>query len=211
MENGKKKNFKNNIDLNKKKTLNGIIIQKLLEGNQRYIKGNNKTVSCKKLRKSLINSQSPFAIILSCADSRVVPELIFDCNIGDLFVVRVAGNIANTCSIASIEYAVINLGYKLILVLGHESCGAVTATIKGGDNGKHLNHLCSYIEESINSPSEKKSINDAVKLNAINNARNLIKNSSIIANKVKINNLKIVSGYYSLSEGTVDILNLGVY
>ena len=75
--------------------------------------------------------------------------MIFDCNIGELFVVRVAGNIANMSSMASIEYAVAHLNCKLILVLGHESCGAVTAAVNGGDNGPNLNHLCDHIADAV--------------------------------------------------------------
>ena len=145
------------------------IKQRLIEGNNQYVEDKENLLSDKVLRNSLTNGQYPFAIILSCADSRVVPEMIFDCNIGELFVVRVAGNIANTSSIASIEYAVAHLDCKLIVVLGHESCGAVTAAIKGGDNGKNINHLCSYIEPAVNL-SNSSNVNDVVKENAKINA-----------------------------------------
>jgi len=96
-------------------------------------------------RQELTGGQKPYAIILSCADSRVVPELAFDTGMGEIFVIRVAGNTANASSIASIEYAVAHLGVNLIVVLGHESCGAVTAAIAGGDNGHNLNHLLAHI------------------------------------------------------------------
>ncbi|MGY8952062.1 MAG: carbonic anhydrase, partial [Flavobacteriales bacterium] len=97
----------------------------LKEGNSRYTNDNlTHPNSDNNRKKSQTGGQTPFAIILSCADSRVVPELIFDQGIGDLFVIRVAGNTANASSIASIEYAVAHLGTKLIVVLGHESCGA---------------------------------------------------------------------------------------
>ena len=97
------------------------IQERLKEGNKRYVSDLENPSSDKELRGSLTGGQQPFAIVLSCADSRVVPEMIFDCNIGELFVVRVAGNIANKSSIASIEYAVAHLNCKMILVLGHES------------------------------------------------------------------------------------------
>jgi carbonic anhydrase len=165
------------------------IKQRLMDGNKRYVADIEDLDSSKDLRVSVIAGQSPFAIILSCADSRVVPEMIFDCNIGELFVIRVAGNIANKCSIASIEYAVAHLGCKLIFVLGHQACGAVTAAVKGGDNvSTNLNHLCSHIEEAVKTSSKSAGINDIVKLNAVINANNLIKNSNIISNSVKIIN-----------------------
>jgi carbonic anhydrase len=91
--------------------------------------------------QELLKGQWPFAIMLCCSDSRATPEIVFDTRLGDLFVVWVAGNVANTSSIASMEFAVANLGTKLVVVMGHESCGAVAATIKGGDLGRNLNRL----------------------------------------------------------------------
>jgi carbonic anhydrase len=181
------------------------IKSRLIEGNNRYVEDKEDLKSDIVLRQKLTAGQQPFAIILSCADSRVVPEMIFDCNIGELFVVRVAGNIANSSSIASIEYAVANIGCKLIVVLGHESCGAVTATIKGGDNGKNLNHLCSFISPSIEL-AEDAHVNSVVKANAKYNANLLEKNSEIISGFVSSGKLKIQPAYYSLTKGNVDFL-----
>ena len=111
-------------------------LSRIKEGNARFVadKLDGKLQDSSR-RDSLVKGQQPYAIILGCADSRVVPELAFDAGLGELFTVRVAGNIANTSSIASIEYAVAHCGSKLIVVLGHQSCGAVTAAIAGGDNG----------------------------------------------------------------------------
>ena len=97
------------------------IKQRLIDGNHQYVQDKENILSDIVLRNSLTKGQYPFAIILSCADSRVVPELIFDCNIGELFVVRVAGNIANKSSIASIEYAVAHIGCQVVIVLTHYS------------------------------------------------------------------------------------------
>ena len=96
-------------------------------------------------RKKTAKKQNPWAIVLTCADSRVSPELVFDCGIGELFVVRVAGNIANACSIASIEYAVHALGVKLIVVLGHENCGAVKAALGGGSVSYNVDQLLGHL------------------------------------------------------------------
>ena len=118
------------------------IEQRLIDGNEKFVANKLEgKLQDSNRRESLTKGQEPYAIILSCADSRVVPELAFDAGLGEIFVIRVAGNVANTSSIASIEYAVAHLGSKIIVVLGHQSCGAVTAAVQGGDNGYHLNHL----------------------------------------------------------------------
>ena len=156
-------------------------------------------------RQALSEGQHPFAIILSCADSRVVPELAFDQGLGEIFVVRVAGNVANTSSIASIEYAVANLGVKLIVVMGHESCGAVSAAIGGGDAGPNLNSLISLIEPAVNQSSDK-AVSAVVKENVRINAKALIEKSDIISSAVKENDVKVVTAYYNLESGIVDFL-----
>lgn len=157
-------------------------------------------------RKSLTGGQNPFAIILSCADSRVVPELAFDTGLGEIFVIRVAGNVANTSSTASIEYAVAHLGVNLIVVLGHESCGAVTAAIAGGNNGYNLNHLLAHISPAI-AASRKKDVNSVVKKNAKMNCDDLVNRSAIIKKATEgKSGLKIVPAYYNLGSGKVNFL-----
>ena len=179
------------------------IKKRLISGNNNYIGDKENLSSNASLRNELTGGQSPFAIVLSCADSRVVPEMIFDCNIGELFVVRVAGNIANSSSIASIEYAVAHLNCKMILVLGHESCGAVTAAVKGGDNGPNLNHLCGHISAAVKM-GEGKELSDVIKINAANNAKSMVEKSEILKNAVNNSGLVIESGYYNLGSGKVD-------
>ena len=179
------------------------IQERLKEGNKRYVSDLENPSSDKELRGSLTGGQQPFAIVLSCADSRVVPEMIFDCNIGELFVVRVAGNIANSSSIASIEYAVAHLNCKMILVLGHESCGAVTAADNGGDNGPNLNHLTDHISDAVKM-GKGKDLSEVIKINAFNNAQVLADKSEIIKNAVHNSGLVIESAYYNLGSGKVD-------
>ena len=156
-------------------------------------------------RNELVGGQSPYAIILSCADSRVVPEIAFDKGLGELFVIRVAGNIPNTSSIASIEYAVAHLGVNLIVVLGHENCGAVAAAIQGGDNGANLNHLLDHISPALHA-CESKETNTVVKKNAELTAEALVEKSSIIKDATS-KGLKIIPGFYNLGTGKVDFLN----
>ncbi len=184
------------------------IIQRLETGNQRFVADKLAgDLQDNSRRVALTEGQSPFAIVLSCADSRVVPELAFDTGLGELFVVRVAGNIANSSSIASIEYAVAHLGTSVVVVMGHESCGAVTAAIGGGDNGYNLNHLLSHIAPAIAACGEGASVAQVVKKNAELNAEELKNRSLIIGNAVVSGKVSIVPAYYNLSTGKVNFIN----
>jgi len=182
-------------------------LNRLIEGNARFVQDHlDGKFQDSSRRGELVDGQQPYAIILGCADSRVVPELAFDAGLGELFTVRVAGNVANTSSMASIEYAVAHLGTKLIVVLGHESCGAVTAAVSGGDNGYNLNHLLGQITPAIAASKEGDSINQVVKINAELNAAELKSRSTIIKNAVDSGEVNIVSAYYNLGSGQVDFL-----
>mgnify|MGYP000244696276 CR=1 FL=1 len=182
-------------------------LERLRVGNERFVADKvDGQLQDSQRRETLTDGQDPFAIILSCADSRVVPEFAFDTGLGELFVIRVAGNVANVSTIASIEYAVANLGVQLILVMGHESCGAITAAIDGGDAGKNLNHLLEHINPAIEAAATK-SVNTVVKKNALLTAKELVANSEIIKNAVKNNNVKLKSAYYNLGSGAVDFLD----
>lgn len=181
-------------------------LERLQKGNEKFVKDQlDGKLQNSSRRDDLVSGQRPYAIILSCADSRVVPELAFDTGLGELFVIRVAGNVANTSSIASIEYAVAHLGTKLIVVLGHQSCGAVTAAIGGGDNGYNLNHLLAHIAPAIQA-AETDDINTVVKKNAQLTVRDLMVRSSIIHHAVDDGGLKILPAYYNLDSGKVDFI-----
>lgn len=183
------------------------IIDRLKAGNERFV--NDKLdgkLQDSARRGNLTGGQSPYAIILSCADSRVVPELAFDTGLGELFVIRVAGNIANSSSIASIEYAVAHLHTSVIMVLGHQSCGAVTAAVQGGDNGYNLNHLLAHITPAINASDAGADINDVVRKNAELTTQELSTRSGIIRQAVADGKLKILPAYYNLDSGRVDFL-----
>ncbi|MCB0633964.1 MAG: carbonic anhydrase [Saprospiraceae bacterium] len=183
------------------------VLQRLQEGNKRFVQDKlDGKLQNSTRRKALTSGQEPYAIILSCADSRVIPELAFDTGLGELFVVRVAGNVANSSSIASIEYAVANLNTPVIVVLGHENCGAVTAALSGGDNGYNLNHLLSHITPAVSASGADSSVNEVVKENALLSAAELINRSAIIRNAAEAGQLEIVSGYYNLESGKVDML-----
>lgn len=182
------------------------VIDRLQTGNQRFVadKLDGKLQDSER-RSHLSSGQNPYAIVLSCADSRVVPELAFDTGLGEIFTVRVAGNIANTESIASIEYAVAHLGSKVIVVMGHESCGAVTAAINGGDNGYNLNILLGQITPAV-AQAGSSDVNTVVKKNAHLNAEELVNRSAIIRNAVEKGEVKVVPAYYHLGSGQIDFL-----
>ena len=182
------------------------IIKWLKDGNQRFVSD----TTVKKIRNSthrelLAGGQSPLAVVLGCADSRVVPEIVFDTDLGELFTVRVAGNVASISAIASIEFAVAQLNVKVVLVKGHSGCGAVTAAVDGGDHGHNLNKLITHILPAIEQ-NPGRSVDEVVKSNARINAEELIKRSTIIAEAVKKNQLKIYPAFYHLESGEVEFL-----
>lgn len=181
-------------------------LARLKEGNKRFVadsqQGELRDLS---RRAELTGGQSPFAIIVSCADSRVVPELAFDTGIGELFVLRVAGNISNASTVGSIEYAVAHLGTKLIVVMGHESCGAVGAAIAGNPGSQSLDHLVAHIQEAVETVGSG-DVNTVVKENAKINAQALTEKSKIIKDGVANGGVEIVSAYYNLGDGKVEFL-----
>jgi carbonic anhydrase len=183
------------------------IEDRLAKGNARFVADTLEgKLQDSSRRVELVAGQAPYAIVLSCADSRVVPELSFDTGLGELFTVRVAGNVANTSSIASIEYAVAHIGCKVIVVMGHQSCGAVTAAVAGGNNGHNLNHLLAHITPAIAVNEPGTDINEIVKTNAELNAQDLKDRSDIIRAAVDKGDVKIIPAYYHLTSGKVDFL-----
>ncbi len=181
-------------------------LQKLVEGNRRYMRDQLVHAdNTAERRASLASKQEPFAIILSCSDSRVVPEIIFDQNIGDLFVVRVAGNVAGSIERDSIDYAALYLGSSVLLVLGHENCGAVKAVLEG--NTKDIAAIASQIEPALQgiSPTQK----DALKSAVIANVKQVISQLSttpVLSKLIKNESLKIVGGFYDFLSGEVQLL-----
>ncbi len=183
------------------------IIDRLKEGNNRFVADKlDGQLQDSSRRTHLTSGQSPYAIILSCADSRVVPELAFDTGLGEIFVIRVAGNVANSSTIASIEYAVANLNTSVIVVLGHQSCGAVTAAIQGGNNGYNLNHLLAHIQPAIGESGTDASVDEVVKKNAELTGKSLVERSTIIQSAFEQGQVRILPAYYNLDSGKVDFL-----
>ena len=196
-------------------------LERLREGNQRYVTGTRIHGSGldHSRRHELVSAQTPFAVILGCADSRVPPEIVFDQGLGDLFVIRVAGNVAQPFEIGSAEYAVARLNTKLIVVLGHSGCGAVKAalsTLQGRANGlsPSLDSLVKKIEPAVSglladaanrSPEELLSL--AVRANVRNSMQQLQADSELLSQRVQDGTLAIVGAEYSLATGAVGFLS----
>jgi carbonic anhydrase len=188
--------------------------RRLIAGNRRFVNQNRQYPNQSKRRlQSVSKKQYPYAAILGCADSRVPPEIIFDQGLGDLFVVRVAGNIATNETIGSLEYATANLGTQLIVVLGHKGCGAVSAAIDNQPDDGRINSVIDDIKPSLSeTPRTRSNINDVNDDNnpVINNieyqARKLQNNSQIIDRLIRDDKLKIVGAYYDINTGKVRFL-----
>ena len=187
-------------------------LERLLKGNQRYIEGLSRRHDFKHEREALAGGQNPYAGILSCADSRIAPEYAFDSGRGDLFVCRVAGNFANDDTVASLEYAVAILNTPLILVLGHDSCGAVDATIKSlKDNTVlpgHLPSLVAALAPAVKAVSQHEGnpLDNAIRQNVIDNVAKLKSATPILNAAVEQGKLKVVGGIYRLADGRVDMV-----
>jgi carbonic anhydrase len=187
-------------------------LQKLMEGNDRYVLDHvEHPHEGAQRRVDLSGAQHPFAIVLGCADSRVVPELIFDQGVGDLFVLRVAGNVADDAVIASIEYAVEHLGTRLVVVLGHERCGAVMAAIDHAFSEGKLNSLISYIEPAVKAGQLVNGdcvVSDTIKAHVNLMVKAIASTRPILSHEVANRTLKVVPAYYRLTTGKVDFLDL---
>jgi carbonic anhydrase len=184
---------------------------KLKEGNGRYTSGNlQHPGQTTERRTELAKTQHPYAAIVSCSDSRVPPEIVFDQGLGDLFVVRVAGNVINDEGLGSIEYTVDHLGTRLILVLGHQSCGAVeaareTIAAKGKAPG-HIESLVTAIKPAVEATA-KDDLDATIKANVKNVVQALRSSTPILKAKVDSGEVKVIGGYYSLDTGAVTFLD----
>lgn len=178
----------------------------LREGNKRFVTGTLLHPNhCEESRQNLANGQEPIATILSCADSRVPPVDIFDQGLGDLFIVRVAGNIIGDHALGSIEYAVKHLHTPLVIVMGHASCGAVGAVASGAHLEGHIATLGPAIQSAIKrvEKSDGNLVNNASKELARQIARKIAESEPIIADLVKNGTVKVVPAFYELHSGEV--------
>jgi carbonic anhydrase len=193
-------------------------VSRLMEGNARYVAGAPQHPnSDADRRQSLVDGQQPFATIVACSDSRVGPELIFDQGLGDLFVIRVAGNVLDDVVLGSVEYSVIHLGVPLVMVLGHEHCGAVAATVAAlagetsdDDKGTRIGALVDLIRPSIGlvPPDAPDKLETAVLVNARRTAHLMLAKSQPLNDRAISNRLKVLSARYRLGDGRVTDLEM---
>lgn len=185
-------------------------LNKLIEGNLRYV---NSTTVChddwtaKRLAQT--KGQEPFAVIVTCSDSRVPPEIIFDQVLGDLFVIRTAGNVVDDFAIGSIEYGVTVLGADLIVVLGHSNCGAVDGALKGLKFDNHIQEVLNAIQPAIASIKDSGGnvLEKATKANVANVERILQNSKPVLAKLLAEKKIDILGAYYDLATGKVEFID----
>ena len=188
-------------------------LDRLMKGNARYVDGVSRRHDFDHEREALAGGQNPFASILSCADSRIAPEYAFDSGRGDLFVCRVAGNFANDDTVASLEYSVAVLNTPLFLVLGHESCGAVDATIKSLKGNTtlpgHLPSLVSALSASVKASADQPGdkLANAIRQNVKDVTAKLKSATPILSAATADGKIRIVGGIYRLASGKVELVD----
>jgi carbonic anhydrase len=184
----------------------------LKEGNSRFVSGHasQPNLSAKRRKQTAEKGQKPFAVVLACSDSRVPVEEIFNRGVGDIFTIRDAGNIATKTDIGSIEYAVDHLGTPLVVVMGHSQCGAVTATVEGGEAPPNIKAIMEFISPAL---AKVKAANpgktgealvvEVINANVWQGMRDILKNSPIMREKVKDGKVKLVGALYDIKSGKV--------
>ena len=184
-------------------------LQKLVEGNRRHLSGEfTITQRLAERRQQVAKAQHPFAAILGCSDSRLPPEIVFDHSLGDLFVVRVAGNIVDMNGLASLEFAATQFGTPLIMVLGHARCGAVAAALAEAKVPGHIVSLVDAIKPAVamskGQPGDP--LDNAIRANIRRMVEELKTSQPILGDLVKAGTLKVVGALYSLDTGKVEII-----
>jgi carbonic anhydrase len=189
-------------------------LTKLIEGNERFAKGDSFHPNrCEETKNALLKEQKPFVAVLSCSDSRVPIEIIFDAGLGDIFSVRTAGHVLSKEVIGSLEYAVRSLGVKLILIIGHENCGAIKKAVETHNNKSYgelsenlqsiMNHIYPAIEKLPNSDEE--CLDDIIRSNIHYQVEDLINKDEYISQKVQANEIMLFGAEYSLATGLVTL------
>lgn len=193
-------------------------LQKLIEGNKRYIEGtaDGAELTITTRRQDITDGQNPFAVILGCSDSRVPAELVFNRGLGDLFVIRVAGNIVAPSQIGSVEFACQHFGTQLVVVLGHSHCGAINATVDAltGESGSLSPNVASIVDlvtpavhpivMSEQYTDKDELIHEAMRANVKQSVNELQMRSSILRDMVNKDQIRIIGAEYSLETGVVD-------
>jgi carbonic anhydrase len=181
----------------------------LVEGNKRFVSGPMIRPDQGKARRAeLVRGQQPYAIIVTCSDSRIPPELIFDKGFGDLFVVRTAGNVVDDIALGSVEYAAEHLHVPLIIVLGYKGCGAVSAAVKGAEAPGHIAAVVAAIRPAVEKAKgvEGDPVDNTVKANILAVTEKLKSSEPILADLVKEGKLTIIPARYDMETGNVELL-----
>lgn len=187
----------------------------LVAGNQRWVSGEstNRNTGAERMALTASEGQEPFATILACSDSRVPIERVFDRGVGDLFVVRVAGNVCDTDEVGSVEYGVAHLGTPVLVILGHSACGAVTAVAQGAKVGPNIQKLVDNIEpavaearRAVPDAGSPEFLSQAVAFNAFRSIHDLFTASPDTCRLVEQGRLKVVAAVYNLGDGTIEWL-----
>ncbi len=184
-------------------------IQQLIAGNERFASGHPLHLNQDSDRRTDVAAgQHPFAVIVGCSDSRVPPEIVFDQGLGDLFVVRVAGNVVDAQALGSIEYAVEHLGVHLVVVLGHDKCGAVAAAVSGEEMPGNIGSITQAIEPSVEKARLEPGdlLDNAINENVLRVVYQIKSTDPILEHEVHAKNLTVLGARYNLSAGTVQWL-----
>jgi carbonic anhydrase len=178
--------------------------QRLAEGNARFVAGTSAHPNQDAARReSLAEGQHPFAVIFGCSDSRLAAEIIFDLGLGDTFVVRTAGQVLGAASLGSLEYAVAELEVPLIVVLGHDSCGAVTATQQAAESGK----MPTGFVRDLHDAGEAAGVNDMVREHTRQSAERIVDQSKIITQAVDEGRTAVLGVFYNLRDGKAELVS----
>jgi len=191
-------------------------LKKLVDGNERFATGNSTHPNrCDETKNALLRQQKPFVAVLSCSDSRVPVEIIFDAGLGDIFAVRTAGHVLSKEVMGSLEYAVKSLGVKLVMILGHENCGAINTAIQTYQNKSYddlsenlksiMNHIYPAIEKVECKDNDGDFLNASVKSNIYYQLEDLMKKDDYIKQSVENGKIAVVGAMYSLVSGKVEI------
>jgi carbonic anhydrase len=187
-------------------------LRQLMQGNERFVRGQPKAKDYVKERAALAKGQQPYAMILTCSDSRVAPEIIFDESLGKLFVLRVAGNVLDPVVLGSIEYAAEKLHAPLLVILGHNSCGAVQAALSGGPFTRNVESVEERIrpaaQEAKRNGRDSANIEDAaVRENVLLQVRSVPAQSSVLKRLIETKQLQVIGAVYHLESGKVEMLS----
>jgi carbonic anhydrase len=182
-------------------------LKKLIDGNERYVTERYAIIDVGlEKREELAEGQQPFAVIVGCSDSRVPPEIVFDQGLGSLFVVRTAGEVVDDVVLGSVEYAIEHLNVRLVVVLGHEDCGAVQAAVEGGHELGHISVIIEAIEPAVEIAKNQKGdlLHNAIKANIDLNVYKLKYSSHLLREAIKNKCLKIIGAIYDIHDGHVE-------